>query len=210
MQETEQDDPIPVKPTELPPRVPRRGNAFSRAFGRFLLWIMGWKVVGDPPDAPKFIVTAAPHTSNWDGAIFLIATVALGLDLHWIGKHTLFTGLGGRFMKWLGGIGIDRGAAQDVVSQVAQRFHQSEQLVIVLAPEGTRERVGQWKSGFYRMAQRAGVPIVLGFMDYASKRVGFGPSLTVSGDMEADFRTMMDFYRHVTPKYPERYDVGAA
>ena len=199
------DDIIPSRPAHLPPRVPRRGNAFSRALGRFLLWAMGWKVVGSPPDEPKFLVTAAPHTSNWDGAIFLIAIVALGIDMHWIGKHTLFEGRGGRFMKWMGGISVDRKAAQDVVGQIAQRCRESTQLVIVLAPEGTRRRVEQWKTGFYRMAEQAGVPIALGFMDYAKKRVGFGPALTVTGDVSADLATMDAFYRRVTPRFPELY-----
>lgn len=196
---------IPDQPTVLPPRVPRRGNAFSRGLGRLILRIMGWKVVGNPPDEPRFIVTAAPHTSNWDGAIFLIAIVAMGLDLHWIGKHTLFEGRGGRFLRWMGGVSVNRQAAQDVVQQVAQKFRDAEQLVIVVAPEGTRRRTDRWKTGFYRMAQRAGVPIAMGFMDYAKKRVGFGPALTVTGDLQADFATMIAFYRQVTPRFPELF-----
>lgn len=198
-------DPIPTAAPVLGPQVPTRGNVFSRGLARFILWVMRWRVVGNPPDVPKFVMTAAPHTSNMDGILFLIASVAMGLELHWIGKNTLFKGLGGRFLKWMGGISVDRKAAKDVVGQVAAEFRSRDQLVIVIAPEGTRGKVTAWKSGFYRMAQEAGVPIALGFMDYASKRVGFGPSLTVTGDFAADMAKMMDFYRHVTPKFPERY-----
>lgn len=196
---------IPDLPPQLGPRVPRRGNAFSRAFANMLLKLMGWRVVGSPPNVPKFIVTAAPHTSNMDGLIFLIASVAMGLELHWIGKHTLFKGWGGRFLKWMGGISVERNSAQDLVGQVAEEFRARDALVIVIAPEGTRGLVRRWKSGYYRMAVQAEVPIALGFMDYPSKRVGFGPALDVSGEYEADMAVMMDFYRQVTPKFPARY-----
>lgn len=209
MPEMNQDQ-IPVLPPQLGPQVPRRGNAFSRGFARLLLKMMGWRIVGSPPDTPKFIVTAAPHTSNMDGLIFLIASVAMGLELHWIGKHTLFKGLGGRFLKWMGGISVERNSAQDLVGQVAEEFRARDALVIVIAPEGTRGLVNRWKSGYYRMALQAEVPIALGFMDYPSKRVGFGPALHVSGEYEADMAVMMDFYRHVTPKFPARYALHEA
>lgn len=199
------DSPLPQHPPQFGSEVPRRGNAFSRGFARFLLWVMRWKIVGNPPNRRHFIVTAAPHTSNMDGLIFLIASVAMGLELHWIGKHTLFKGLGGRFLRWMGGISVERHAARDFVGQVAEEFRTREQLVIVIAPEGTRGRVTRWKSGYYRMAQQAQVPIALGFMDYPSRRVGFGPALEVSDDYEADMAQMMDFYRHVTGKFPERF-----
>ena len=88
--------PLPQQPPQFGSEVPRRGNALSRGFARFLLWAMRWKIVGNPPNRRHFIVTAAPHTSNMDGLVFLIASVAMGLELHWIGKHTLFKGLGGR------------------------------------------------------------------------------------------------------------------
>jgi 1-acyl-sn-glycerol-3-phosphate acyltransferase len=200
-------DRLPTRFPELGARVPRRGNAFSRALGRGLLGLFGWRVVGNPPDASHFIVTAAPHTSNMDGLLFLIATFAMGFDLHWIGKHTLFNGFWGGMLRWMGGIGIDRRQAGGMVEQVAKQFRARPALVLVIAPEGTRARTGQWKSGFYRMAQAADVPISLGFMDYASKRVGFGPTIGISGDFDADLRRMVDFYRHVTPRWPERFQL---
>ena len=119
-----------------------------------------------------------------DGLIFLIAVFAMGLDLHWVGKHTLFKGPWGPFLRWTGGIGIDRRQAGGLVQQVADQFKARDGLVIVVAPEGTRSRTEQWKSGFYRMAELAQVPISLGFMDYKLKRVGFGPSLMPSGDFD--------------------------
>lgn len=203
------DVPIPQADTVLGPRVPRRGNAFSRALGRLLLRLIGWRVVGNPPDAPRFIVTAAPHTSNMDGLIFLIAVFAMGLDLHWIGKHTLFKGPWRPFLRWTGGIGIDRRQTGGLVQQVADQFAARPGLVIVVAPEGTRARTEQWKSGFYRMAELAQVPIALGFMDYRLKRVGFGPALMPSGDFDADLQRMVSFYGRVTPRKSERFSLPA-
>jgi len=200
-------DPLPDRFPELGACVPRRGNAFTRALGRGLLRLFGWRVVGNPPDASHFIVSAAPHTSNLDGLLFLIATFAMGFDLHWIGKHTLFNGFWGPMLRWMGGIGIDRRQSGGMVEQVANQFRARAELVLVIAPEGTRSRTDQWKSGFYRMAQAANVPISLGFMDYASKRVGFGPTIEVSGDFEADLQRMADFYRHVKPRKPERFSL---
>ncbi|MEQ1439819.1 lysophospholipid acyltransferase family protein [Fontimonas sp. SYSU GA230001] len=203
------DVPIPESDTVLGPRVPRRGNAFSRALGRLLLRAIGWRVVGDPPDAPRFIVAAAPHTSNMDGLIFLIAVFAMGLDLHWIGKHTLFRGPWGPLLRWMGGIGIDRRRSGGLVQQVVDQFAARPQLVLVIAPEGTRSRTQQWKSGFYRMAEQAQVSIALGFMDYRLKRVGFGPALTATGDFGGDLQRMVAFYGRVTPRKPERFSAPA-
>ncbi|HEY1077514.1 MAG TPA: lysophospholipid acyltransferase family protein [Fontimonas sp.] len=201
---------LPERFPQFGPRVPRRGNAFSRALGRGLLRLFGWRVVGDPPDAAHFMVTAAPHTSNLDGLLFLIATFAMGLDLHWIAKHTLFEGIWGGMLRWMGGVGIDRRRPGGMVEQVAQQFRSRPNLVLVIAPEGTRARTEQWKSGFYRMAEAAGVPIALGFMDYRSRRVGFGPTLVPSGDFEADLRRMAAFYREVAPRRPERFSLPVA
>lgn len=202
-------DPIPDNRPLLGPSVPKRGNVLSRSAGRFVLWLMRWRVVGNPPDTPRFVMTAAPHTSNWDGLIFMIASVAMGLELHWIGKHTLFKSWRGGFMRWMGGISVNRKAAKDVVGQIADEFKRRAQLVVVVAPEGSRSMTNAWKSGFYRMAQQADVPIALGFMDYASKRVGFGPALTVTGDFKADMAKMMTFYQHVSPRFPEQYALHA-
>ncbi|MDD3765268.1 MAG: lysophospholipid acyltransferase family protein [Nevskiales bacterium] len=196
---------IPDAPTVLGAHVPRRGNRFSRWLGRTLLRLMGWRVVGAPPDTAKFMVAAAPHTSNMDGLIFLIATFAMGLDLHWAGKHTLFKGPWGPMLRWMGGIGIDRRRPGGMVQQVAEQFGHADALVLVVAPEETRSRAHSWKSGFYRMADIARVPIAMGFMDYALKRVGFGPHFMPCGDFQADLQLMAAFYGQITPKHPERF-----
>jgi len=198
---------IPDKLGSTGPNVPRRGNFFTRWLGRTVLRLCGWKVVGNPPNEAKFVMTACPHTSNWDGFWFLCATFAIGWDLKFIAKDSLFKGWKGKMLTKMGGVSIDRSAAQDVVQQTAAEFAKRESLVLVLAPEGTRHLATSWKSGFYRMAVAANVPITLGFCDYVHKRVGFGPSFIPSGDYPTDVEKMLDFYRHVTPKYPEKYQL---
>lgn len=194
----------------MPPHVGdqlhRSNNKFARGFAKLVLRLMGWKIAGALPDnTPRLVVTAAPHTSNFDGLYFFLAVTALGIHVRVMAKHTLFNGLLGRFLRYMGGFPVNRKAAKDVVQQVADEFASREKMMLVLAPEGTREAVTKWKTGFVRMAHAASVPICLGFMDYKSKVIGMGPTITASGDHEADLGVIQAFYRQVNPKYPENF-----
>lgn len=195
----------PVIEAEFGPQFPRRGNAFSRGLGMLLLRLSGWRVVGSPPDTPKMVVAAIPHTSNWDGVIVLTVMLAAGLDVRWVGKHTLFKGLFGRILRWAGGVSVNRSQARDFVGGVAQTFDQHDSLALIIAPEGTRKPTTRWKTGFYRIAQEADVPIVIGYMDYQKKTVGFGPGLKASGDFNDYLEQMRIFLADVTPCNPENF-----
>lgn len=164
--------------------------------------LRGWTVEGRPPDAPKFIVIGAPHTSNWDFAVFLGATEELGIRASYIGKHSLFRWPIRRFMLDMGGIPIDRGKSANYVMQVAAEFARRDRLALVIAPEGTRHPKGPWKSGFYHIAMRAGVPIVPAWLDRKTRHAGIGPPLMPSGDYEADLEKLMGFYRAALPDHP--------
>ena len=190
---------------EFGPHFPRRGNAFSRAVGRLMLRLLGWRIVGSPPDTPKLVIAAVPHTSNWDGVILLIAMLAAGLDLRWVGKHTLFKGPLGRVLLWAGGVSVNRAQARDFVDSVAQTFAQRDQLALVIAPEGTRKPTARWKTGFHRIAQQAGVPIVAGYMDYGSKTVGFGPGLEASGQFTEYVEQLKPFLANTRPRHPHNF-----
>jgi 1-acyl-sn-glycerol-3-phosphate acyltransferase len=157
--------------------------------------LIGWKVVGEKPAFKKYIVVAAPHTSNWDFFLFMLAGFILRIDVHWMGKAALFPRPFKGLMVWLGGIPIDRSKNNNVVDQMADYFHSVEQLTVLIPPEGTRAKVDQWKTGFYYIAEKADVPIVLGFVDAATKTTGLGPVFTRSGDVEADMKAMQDFYQ---------------
>ncbi len=169
-----------------------------------MLKLFRWDHRGALPDAPKYVVVGAPHTSNWDFLVMIAFTGKLGMKASWVGKHTLFRGVFGPIFRSLGGIPIDRTRSQGLVEQVAEEFARRDRLALIITPEATRGKSTHWKSGFYRIAQRAGVPILLGSVDYPRRRVEFGPCFEPSGDIDADFETIRAFYEGKRGKYPEK------
>jgi 1-acyl-sn-glycerol-3-phosphate acyltransferase len=166
--------------------VPRRGSAPTRAFGRALLRLLGWHIAGEVPDLPKFLVAVAPHTSNWDFVVGMAVMFALDLRLTFIGKHTLFRGPLSPILRWMGGIPVDRSSAHGLVSESIAAFAQTDRRILVIAPEGTRARVTQFKSGFLHIARGARVPVLLVAFDYQARCVRFGPWFEPGEDIEAE------------------------
>ena len=171
-----------------------------------LLWFHGggWSISGTLPPDPKFVIMGASHTSNWDFLVFLGAVQALGRKVHFIGKHSLFRWPLGGFMRALGGIPVDRSANQDLVSQVVAQFEAHDEFVLVVAPEGTRSRTTAWKTGFYQIALKAGVPIVAAGPDFPTRRGVFGPVIRPTGNYTEDLKPAFAFFRTLTPRHPER------
>ena len=169
---------------------------------RWILRLCGWRVRGALP-ALKCVLIGAPHTSNWDFPVALLTMGALGIRGTWVGKHTIFRWPFGRLMRKLGGIPLNREETRDFVQRVIEEFDRRSELVIVIAPEGTRSRTEHWRTGFYFIAVGAKVPIALGYLDYGRKEAGVGPALYPSGDLEADLRTMIEFYADKTGKRPD-------
>ncbi len=188
----------------IPDSLPRRGNFLTRAIGRLMLRLGGWHLTGEFPDTPKFVVAGAPHTSNWDGVWAIAVFLATGLDFHWMAKKELFANPLGGFFRWLGGVPVDRQSPQGIVDQIVDEFRRRDAFLLVITPEGTRKRVERWKTGFYRIAQAADVPIVLGFADYPKRVLGVGPTIKPGGDMERDIAAMQAFYATITGRHPER------
>ncbi|MBT8402003.1 MAG: lysophospholipid acyltransferase family protein [Rhodothermia bacterium] len=180
----------------LPDSVPRRGRHWLKKLGRNLLSVSGWQIDGNFPDLKKFVVIAAPHTSNWDFVIGLSTAFATDIDAHWIGKHTIFTWPFGGLFKRLGGIAVNRAKTTGLVPQVVQEFRRNEEFVLAIAPEGTRSKVERWKSGFYQIALQAEVPVVCAYFDYPRRTVGIGKVVYPSGDYEADLADITAFYSH--------------
>ncbi|MFQ5562484.1 MAG: lysophospholipid acyltransferase family protein [Parvularculaceae bacterium] len=175
-----------------------------RALGLFVYRLAGWRIVGERPDEKKFVAIVAPHTSNWDLPLLLCVAFYFRLRVCWMGKAALFKPPFGWLFTALGGVPVDRRKAHNVVAQMVDLFNQRDHFALGLSPEGTRARVEEWKTGFYNIAKGAGVPIVLGFIDYARKVAGVGMILRPSGDYEADLRVIKDFYAGCTGKFPER------
>lgn len=162
----------------------------------------GWTVEGQAPASRKFVVIAAPHTSNWDFVYFVGGAGALDLNLSFMGKASLFRWPFGGMMRDLGGVSVDRAASKDMVEAMAAEFARRDEFMLTIAPEGTRGRAGEWKSGFYWIALKAGVPMVCGMMDYGRKVVSLGRAIMPTGDYEADMAVLREIYSGCTPKHP--------
>jgi 1-acyl-sn-glycerol-3-phosphate acyltransferase len=180
--------------------------------GAFVGWFkrQDWTVEGIAPFPRKFILIAAPHTSNWDFVYFLGATDALNLDLSFMGKKTLFRWPFARAMRDMGGIPVDRASSQNYVQQMVDEFGRRDEFMLTIAPEGTRGKVRHWKTGFYHIAAGAKVPLVCGMMDYKRKVVGLGPTIWPTGDYEKDMVEVSNFYSQITPKHPQLGNSGAS
>lgn len=181
------------------------GQGVSRWFGRTMLKLMGWRFEGTLPEEKKLIFAVAPHTSNWDFVIGLFGMFALGFKVHWLGKHTLFKPPFGVIMRFWGGIPVYRHAPKGFVEQVADQFAEHDQLLIAIAPEGTRSKVGKLKTGFLRMADAADVPVLLTSMDYQKKAIIFGELFHTTGDLTADERHCYEFFKQFNARFPEKY-----
>lgn len=189
-------------------QIPRGGNAFTGWLGSFLLARLGFKLVGELPNEPRFIILGVPHTSNWDFIIVILVMLKLKLQINWIAKQSMFRWPFVGLLKKLGGVPIDRKAAGGVVEATVKALKTQDKLIIVLAPEGTRSAAPVWKTGFHRIAKGADVPVVLGNLDYKRKVLTFGPSMRAGEDAKADINWIRDHYINAEPKHAERWHSG--
>jgi 1-acyl-sn-glycerol-3-phosphate acyltransferase len=169
-----------------------------------VLRALGWRFEGRVPDVGRCVAIVAPHTSNWDFVVGLAGLFALGLDVRWLGKHTIFKRPFRRLLRWTGGIPVDRAAAGGVVATAA-RLLTHERMFLAIAPEGTRRRVDRWKTGFYRIAESAGVPIVPIVFDWSVRTVRFAGLFHPTGDLEADLAVLHTHYSSEMACKPENY-----
>jgi 1-acyl-sn-glycerol-3-phosphate acyltransferase len=176
-----------------------------RLAARWFMRLTGWEAEGARPAARRFVLIAAPHTSNWDLAYLLALSVVLDVKISWMGKHALFRPPLGWIMTRLGGIPVVRHRRGNLVDQMAGAFATTDDLALVVPAEGTRSYVPYWKSGFYHIARTADVPIVMGYLDYARRRGGFGPALIATGDIQTDMDEIRAFYADKVGKYPDAF-----
>jgi 1-acyl-sn-glycerol-3-phosphate acyltransferase len=170
------------------------------------MWLttFGWRVSGEMPESPHAVLIANPHTTNWDG-VFMIATAwVFRIKLHWIGKRSLTSGPFGAILRNFGAVGIDRTKPGGQVGQVALRIREADGMFLAIAPAATRSKREFWKSGFYHIAQEAGVPIVPAFVDWGTKHGGVGPAITTTGDIVADMAQIRAFYDGMKGKFPDQ------
>ena len=172
------------------------------------LRVLGWRVTGAFPNTPKFVAIVAPHTSNWDFVIGILAYLAIDIDASWLGKHSIFRWPFGPILRRVGGIPVVRSSSHNVVEQSIAEFNRREKLVLALAPEGTRRRVGSWRSGFYHIAIGAGVPIVTAALDFGNREVAVGPTYQLTGDYPADLALLASRFAPIKGRRPELYETA--
>ena len=190
----------------LGPEVPSRGSTVLRIAARALLALLGWRVEGEIPNLPRCVVIVAPHTSNWDFVIGLLALLALDLRVTWLGKHQIFRRPFGPLFRRLGGVAVDRSAAGGVVGRAVAVLAPPHSTFLAIAPEGTRRKVEDWKSGFWRIARAAGVPVVTVAFDYRTRAVVFvGEPYTPTADYAADLAALQRRFRADMARNPRNY-----
>ncbi len=192
----------PVVPP-VPPRVARGGNAFTRWLGLTVLRLAGWQVTGGLPDREKLLVIAAPHTSNWDWVMALLALWAMGLRMNYLIKDTALWWPASILIRATGGIGVNRAEPAGIADSLAQRIRDADRIIMVITPEGTRARVEQWKTGFLRIAAVSSMPVVQVSWDYPSRTVHLGPEAHLTGDTATDIAAIRQYYRQFTGRNPE-------
>jgi 1-acyl-sn-glycerol-3-phosphate acyltransferase len=170
-----------------------------RQLANLALRAAGWEVETDVPRVKKYVIAAAPHTSNWDGVLLLAVAQALELPLAFMIKDDWTKGPLGPVMKRLGAVAINRTRKTNVVEQMIEEFGRRDALALVVPPEGTRKRADLWKSGFYHIARGAGVPVVPAYIDVPRKRIGLGEPIWLTGDVKADMDKIRAFFAEVQP-----------
>ena len=170
------------------------------------LRLFGWRAVGKVPKGlRKYVIIAAPHTSYWDFPLFVLIVFALRMNLNVFVKHTLFIGPLGWFLRYCGGVPVDRRAAGARVRQTVQEFEKNDDMVLLITPEGTRSPQPNWKTGFYHIASEANVPIAIAFVDTAAKRAGIDHFFMPTGDLDEDLSEIKAFYDARRGLKPENY-----
>jgi 1-acyl-sn-glycerol-3-phosphate acyltransferase len=155
--------------------------------------LTGWEIVGRPPDEPKFVAIGYPHTSNWDFFVYLAVIGHFGLKTRFLMHEGLFVGPLGWLLRRWGGIPV-QGGTKAIVATLVAAFNEADVLCLAVAPEGTRAGGSKWKTGFWRIADGADVPVAMAFVDRKTRQMGFGPSLKIDGDIDGWMVKARAFY----------------
>jgi 1-acyl-sn-glycerol-3-phosphate acyltransferase len=176
----------------------------------FIGWYhtIGWRFDGDVVLPKKVLIVAAPHTSNWDFPFALAVGAYYRLKVNFIGKDSMFRWPFGGLIRWLGGIPVDRSQRKDAVGAMVAAFAARTEMHLIIAPEGTRSAVDQWKSGFYHIAVGAGVPIAFAYLDYPTKRGGIAELFYPTGNYDTDIQHIRGFYKNIIPRYPHKTKIA--
>lgn len=185
----------------VPAAIPRTFNWIMSIAGRIVLLSGGWNFKGSIPHCTHFVAIIAPHSSNWDFFWCAAAKFALRMKVSWLGKHSIFIPPFSWFFRRMGGIPVVRSSCHGVVDASVYEFKRSTKLLLALSPEGTRKGPSVWKTGFYRIALGAGVPILPVGLDYGSREIIFFPIYHPCGNLDDDIKSLKSIFRHVKAKH---------
>lgn len=188
---------------DMPPLVPRKAGPLVRWIALLILRLLRWRVTGALPNEPRAVLISAPHTSNLDGFFTAVSSLALGLHTYFLVKHTAFRPPFAGLLRAVGALPVDRANSKNLVADMARQIRESERMWLAVAPEGTRNAT-EWKTGFYWMAVQAGVPIILIAFDYAKRETQVMGMFQPTGDIAKDLPALMERYRDVCPRHPDR------
>lgn len=180
-------------------------SALKKRIATVFLRVLGWRVVGQKPSAERVVIIAAPHTTNFDFPLLIAYGWYYQVPIAWVGKHTLFKGPFGPFMRALGGVPVRRNERSNLVTELAKELRDGPPRGLVIPTEGSRSRREHWKSGFYHVARAAEAPIVLSYLDYREKVGGFGPCFHLTGKVSEDMDRIRAFYADKQGLYPENF-----
>tara|TARA_B100001059_G_C17790471_1_gene559831 strand:+ start:1168 stop:1770 length:603 start_codon:yes stop_codon:yes gene_type:complete len=197
-----------VSPNQIPQSFRANRPNFVHWLGRSLLSVLGWKVLGEIGEEhtnKNLVVIVAPHTSNWDGILGVAAIAGLDARISFLGKDAAFKYGLGAFLKYMGGIPIDRSNPRGVINDAIEKIKKMPGTLLGVAPEGTRSKVEAWKTGFLRIAEGIDAKIIPASIDFATKEILLGKVFVPSGDNKKDISDLQDYYKVFTARHPEKY-----
>ena len=181
---------------------PRRCSRPTQLLGSLVLLVFGWRKAGQVPNAKNMVIIAAPHTTNWDFVFLLATAYSFGISINWLGKDSLFQSPLGRILRFLGGVPVDRSKKNNLVQSLSAQIEHGSGINLVIPPSGTRQKTDHWKSGFYRIAEAAQIPLVCGYLDYGKKEGGLGLAFLPS-NLPSDMDRIRNFYEPIAGKHQE-------
>ena len=185
---------IRISESQIPERLRGKRSILLRKIARFGINISGWTIKGIVPDEERIVIIAAPHTSNWDFVLAMLAIFGLNIKLRWLGKHSIFKPGFKNFFKWLGGIPVYRDNPSNLIDNVVKIVKREKSIVIAMTPEGTRKKVKRWKTGFLRIAKQTHSKILLISIDAPTKSIEIGKIFNPTGNSEDDLAFIQKYY----------------
>ena len=183
-----------ISESQIPERLRGKRSILLRKIARFGINISGWTIKGIVPDEERIVIIAAPHTSNWDFVLAMLAIFGLNIKLRWLGKHSIFKPGFKNFFKWLGGIPVYRDNPSSLIDNVVKIVKREKSIVIAMTPEGTRKKVKRWKTGFLRIAKQTQSKILLISIDAPTKSIEIGKIFNPTGNSEDDLAFIQKYY----------------